>query len=145
MSLSLKISNFIIVLSEPDGAPRNVRGQNTSSTSISVSWEEVQAELKNGIITDYTIKYQSLTENVNGVKQAGPNDRQANLTGLKKFVEYNISVIAFTVKGGGPPNFTVVRTDQDSKSYNTFLLLLLLLLQSVSAFVYLFVCFFGLV
>ena len=108
----------------------------------------MQAELRNGIITGYTIKYQSLTENDNGVVQAGPNDRQANLTGLKKFVEYNISVIAFTVKGGGPPNFTVVRTDQDSKSYNTFIIiinLLLLLLQSVSAFVFLFVCFFGLV
>ena len=97
----------------------------------------MQAELQNGIITGYTIKYQSLTENDNGVVEAGPCDRQANLTGLKKFVEYNISVIAFTVKGGGPPNFTVVRTDQDSKSYNTFIIiyLLLLLLQSVSAFV----------
>ena len=97
----------------------------------------MQAELQSGIITGYTIKYQSLTENDNGVVQAGPDDRQANLTGLKEFVEYNISVIAFTVKGGGPPNFTVVRTDQDSKSYNTFIIiyLLLLLLQSVSAFV----------
>ena len=69
-----------------------------------------------GIITGYTITYQSLTENDNGVVQAGPYDRQANLTGLKEFVDYNISVVAFTVKGGGPPNFTVVRTDQDSKS-----------------------------
>ena len=104
----------------------------------------MQAELQNAIITGYTIKYQSLTENDNGVVQAGPDDRQANLTGLKEFVEYNISVIAFTVKGGGPPNFTVVRTDQDSKSYNTFIIiiyLLLLPLQSVSAFVYLSVCF----
>ena len=97
-----------------------MRGQNTSSTSISVSWEAVQAELQNGIIAGYNITYQSQTENDNGVVQAGPNDRQANLTGLKKFVEYNISVIAFTVKGGGPANFTVVKTDQDSKSYNTF-------------------------
>ena len=102
-----------------------MRGQNTSSTSISVSWEEVQAELQNGIITGYNITYQSLTENDNGVVQAGPNDRQAHLTGLKEFVEYNISVIAFTVKGGGPPNFTVVKTDQDSKSYNTCFSLLL--------------------
>ena len=118
-----------------------MRGQNTSSTSISVSWEEVQAELQNGIITGYTIKYQSLTESDNGVVQAGPNDRQANLTGLKEFVEYNISVMAFTVKGGGPPNFTVVRTDQDSKSYNTCFSLLLL--QSVLAFLFLFLLFVG--
>ena len=101
----------------------------------------MQAELQNGIITGYTIKYQSLTENDNGVVEVGPYDRQANLTGLKKFVVYNISVTAFTVKGGGPPNFTVVRTDQDSKSYNTCFSLLLL--QSVLAFLFLFFLLWG--
>ena len=97
-----------------------MRGHNTSSTSISVSWEAVQADLQSGIITGYTIKYQSLTENDSGVVPAGPNDRQANLTGLKEFVEYNISILAFTVKGGGPPSVLTVRTDEDSKSFNTF-------------------------
>ena len=92
-----------------------MRGHNTSSTSISVSWDEVQAELRNGIITGYTILYKSLTENDNGIVPAGPNDPQANLTGLKEFVDYNISVVAFTVKGDGPPSVLVVRTDQDSK------------------------------
>ena len=92
-----------------------MRGHNTSSTSISVSWDEVQAELRNGIITGYNITYQSQTENDNGFVQAGPNDRQANLTGLKEFVDYNISVVAFTVKGDGPSSIIVVRTDQDSK------------------------------
>ena len=102
-------------MSEPDGAPQNVRGHNTSSTSISVSWEEVQSDLQNGIITGYNITYESQTENDKGVLLTAPNDRQANLTGLKKFVNYNISVIAFTVKGDGPPTVIVVRTDQDSK------------------------------
>ena len=92
-----------------------MRGQNISSTSISVSWDEVKAELQNGIITGYNITYQSRTENNNGFVVAGPNDRQANLTELKEFVKYNISVVAFTVKGDGPPNVTVVSTDQDSK------------------------------
>ena len=92
-----------------------MRGHNTSSTSISVSWEEVQSDLQNGIITGYNITYESQTENDKGVLLTGPNDRQANLTGLKKFVNYNISVIAFTVKGDGPPTVIVVRTDQDSK------------------------------
>ena len=109
-------------------------GQNTSSTSISVRWDEVQAELQNGAITGYNITYQSLIENDSGFVTAGPNDRQANLTGLKEFVEYNISVVAFTVKGDGPPFVFIVRTDQDSKSYNTLLLLLLLIWQSVSTF-----------
>ena len=100
---------------EPDGAPQNVRGHNTSSTSISVWWEEVQTDLHNGIITGYYITYEAQTESDNGVVLAGPNDRQANLTVLKEFVKYNISVVAFTVKGDGPPSVIVVRTDQDSR------------------------------
>ena len=103
-------------------------GQNTSSTSILVSWEEVQSELRNGIITGYTITYQSLTENDNGIVKAGPNDHQANLTGLKEFVEYNISVVPFTVKGDGPRSLIVVRTDQDSKSNNLNVLFLYVML-----------------
>ena len=118
----------MVLLSEPDGAPQNVTGQNTSSTSILVSWEEVQAELRNGIITGYNITYQSLTENDNGFAQAGPNDHQANLTGLKEFVEYNISVVAFTVKGDGLPSVIVVRTDQDSKPNNLNVLSLYVML-----------------
>ena len=110
-------NNFKRFLSEPDGAPQNVKGQNTSSTNISVSWEAVQADLRNGIITGYNITYQSLTENDNGFVPAGPNDRQANLTGLKEFVKYNISVVAFTAKGDGPPAIIVVRTDQDRKLF----------------------------
>ena len=75
----------------------------------------MQTNLRNGIITGYNITYQSHTENDSGFVSAGPNDRQANLTGLKEFVNYNISVVAFTVKGDGPPSVTVVSTDQDSK------------------------------
>ena len=80
----------------------------------------MQAELRNGIITGYNITYQSQTENDNGFVPAGPNDRQANLTGLKEFVNYTISVFASTVKGIGPPSVLVVRTDQDSKWLNLF-------------------------
>ena len=90
-------------------------GQNTSSTIISVSWEAIQSELQNGVMTGYNITYQSQTENDNGFVEAGPNDRQANLTGLKEFVKYNISVVAFTVKGDGPPSVIIVGTDEDSK------------------------------
>ena len=75
----------------------------------------MQADLRNGIITGYNITYQSQTENDNGFVTAGPNDLQANLTGLKEFVDYNISVVASTAKGDGPPSVLIVRTDQDSK------------------------------
>ena len=101
---------------EPDGAPENVRGHNCSSTSILVTWDEVPVEQQNGIITVYTITYQSQTENHNGIVAADPSDRQKNITGLKEYVYYNITMFASTVKGDGPhSNATVVRTDQDSK------------------------------
>ena len=104
----------------PAGAPQNVRGHNTSSTSISVSWEEVQAHLQNGIVTGYTITYKSQTENDNEIVHPDRNDRQVNLIRLKEYVEYTISVFASTVKGIGPPSVLVVRTDQDSKWLNLF-------------------------
>ena len=97
---------------EPDGAPQNVRGQNTSSTSILVMWDEVPAAQQNGIITGYTITYRNGNSNVhvNGYV------RQTEFTNLKKWVSYNITVFASTVKGDGPPsNAIIVTTDQDSK------------------------------
>ena len=79
-------------------------------------WDEVPADQQNGIITGYTITYQSQTENDNGIFVAGPDDRQKNLTNLKEYVIYNITVFASTVKGDGPATAPiVVRTDQDSK------------------------------
>ena len=79
-------------------------------------WDEFPADQQNGIITGYTITYNSQTENDIGNVQAGPNDRQKELTGLKEFVIYNITVSASTVKGEGPASYPiVVTTDQDSK------------------------------
>ena len=94
-----------------------MRGKNTSSTSILVEWDEVPAVEQNGIITGYTITYKSQTENDNGNVPAGPDDREKVLTGLKEFVNYNITVFASTVEGDGPASdpVIVVTTDQDSK------------------------------
>ena len=79
-------------------------------------WDKVPADQQNGIITGYTITYQSQTENDNGIVVAGPDERQTNLTNLKEYVIYNITVFASTVKGDGPADAPiVVRTDQDSK------------------------------
>ena len=79
-------------------------------------WGEVPAADRNGIITSYNITYQSLTENHNGNVTVDFPARQTNLTGLKEFVNYSITVFASTVKGDGPASSTIfVITDQDSK------------------------------
>ena len=91
-------------------------GHNTSSTSISVTWGEVPAADQNGIIKSYTITYQSQTENDNGHVTVDYPARQTNLTGLKEYVDYDITVLASTVKGQGTTSSPIiVRTAQDSK------------------------------
>ena len=93
-----------------------MRGQNSSSTSILVTWDEVPADQQNGNITGYTITYQSQTENDNGNVQVKASVRQTELTNLKEYVNYNITAFASTAIGDGPPsNPIVVSTDQDSK------------------------------
>ena len=112
-----RTSGISLSIIEPDGAPQNVKGHNSSSTSILVTWDEVPVEQQNGIITGYTITYQSQTGNHNGNVSAGPSDRQKNITGLKENVFYNITVFASTVKGDGPHSTPVllVKTDQDNE------------------------------
>ena len=94
----------------------NVRGHNTSSTSILVTWDEVPAAHQNGIILSYTITYQSLAQNQNGSKTVDYAVNPTQLTGLKEYVNYSITVFASTLKGNGPASSPIiVITDQDSK------------------------------
>ena len=81
-------------------------------------WDEVPADQQNSNITGYTITYHSQTENDNGNVQANASVRQTELTNLKEYVNYNITVYASTAIGNGPPsNPIVVTTDQDSKLF----------------------------
>ena len=82
-------------------------------------WDEVPADKQNGIITGYTITYHSQTENDNGNVQVNGSVHQTELTNLKEYVNYDITVFASTVKGNGPASdpVIVVRTDQDSKHF----------------------------
>ena len=109
---SLIISLFKAVLtsfiSEPSAAPLNVRGHNTSSTSIFVTWDDVPAADKNGIITSYNITYHSLTENHSNSTTVDHPDRHVTLVSLREYVNYSIRVFASTVKGNGPESDPVI-------------------------------------
>ena len=103
-------------ISEPSAAPLNVRGHNTSSTSIFIIWNDIPAAEQNGIITSYNITYHSLTENHSNSTTVDFPDRQVTLTGLEKFVNYSITVSASTKIGPGPASKPViVSTGEDSK------------------------------
>ena len=110
-----KLCLFIL---EPSAPPANIRGHNTSSTSILVEWREVPPADQNGVILTYTISYQSLTQNDIRSKTVASTTKILNLTGLKKFGYYNITLFASTVKGNGKASDPIlVITDQDSEWY----------------------------
>lgn len=105
---------------EPSAAPKNVAGRNLSATSINVTWEAPDAVDHNGVIINYTIYYQSVGEdfldNTTRRKIVGFPTTEAVLTGLKEYVEYNISVSASTSVGEGPASASViVRTAEAGK------------------------------
>ena len=101
---------------EPSAPPANVKGINSSSTSILVQWDELPENDRNGIIKGYNVTYKNLTSEVEKTQTVDAPTRQVNLTGLNEFTKYDITVSAFTVKGGGPPSSAItVTTDEDSK------------------------------
>ena len=103
----------------PSDSPQNGTATSLSSTEIEVSWEEVPAIDQNGKITMYQVQYEPLetfgdqifTETVN------ITNTSMLLTALEEYVEYNITVRAYTSVGPGPysdPPITE-RTEKDGK------------------------------
>ena len=103
---------------EPDNSPQNVTATAISSTEILVSWEEVPAINQNGEITIQFVPLETfggLITNDTVYTSNGSVFTMA-LTGLEEYVEYNISVRAYTSAGPGPYSVDVVeRTDTDGE------------------------------
>ena len=94
-----------------------------SSTEIEVSWEEVPAINENGLITVYEVLYTPLMTFEGQISTNTTNTSQLNitLTGLQEYVEYNISVRAYTSVGPGPYSDGVVEiTFEDGKLLVSF-------------------------
>ena len=90
-----------------------------SSTEIEVSWEEPPSIDRNGEIITYEIQFVPLVSFEDEISSSTINTSNGSvlmmvLTGLEEYVEYNISVRAYTSAGPGPYSDGVVeRTDTD--------------------------------
>ena len=109
---------------EPSGAPQAVTVNVTSSRGISVSWDPVVADDRNGIIKGYIVNYQALPNGyivakILNITNNEQNNRQTvTLVGLNEFENYSIGVLAFTLSGNGPASVgQVVETLEDSRFY----------------------------
>ena len=87
-----------------------------SSTEIEVSWEEVPAINENGVITVHEVLM--TFEGQIAANTTTTSQLNTTLTGLQEYVEYNISVRAYTSVGPGPYSDGVIeRTLEDCKSH----------------------------
>ena len=80
-----------------------------------MTWEELRGLYENGIITNYEIEFEPL-QFTDGLMPASVNttNLSVNITGLEEYVEYNISVRAYTSVGPGPYSDPVTeRTQED--------------------------------
>ena len=102
---------------EPATSPRNVETFALSSTEIMVTWVEVDAIDENGIIINYEVQYQPLQfTNTLDTISINTTSLSENITSLQEYVEYNISVRAYTSVGPGPYSDPVTeRTLEDRK------------------------------
>ena len=117
-SSSISLSN-----TEPAAPPQNVTTMAMLSTEILVTWEEVPAIDQNGIITMYEVEFMPLETfgdqiATNSVNITDPTMFNINLTGLEEYVEYNISVRAYTVIGSGPYSDPVTRRTLEDRKKN---------------------------
>ena len=91
-----------------------------SSTEIMVTWGEVLPIDQNGIITIYEVQYEPMQfmESLSTLV-TNTTDMAVTLTNLQEYVEYNISVRAYTAIGFGPFSTEITeRTFEDGKYFN---------------------------
>jgi len=103
--------------SVPGEPPRNVRGQNDSSTSILVEWEPPRQEVWYGILRGFRIRYVAAINEHASVTTELISEQETSYTisNLEEFTNYSIEVTAVTVGEGPYSTPIIVITDQDCK------------------------------
>ena len=88
----------------PSDYPQNVEPTAISSTKILVSWDEVPAIDQNGIIILYEVQYEPLMTFGGQLMTMAVNTSNTSivLRELQEYIEYNITLRAFTSVGPGP-------------------------------------------
>ena len=91
-----------------------------SSTEIMVTWDIVLPIDQNGVITMYEVLYQPQETFNETIEEMTVNvtELTANLTDLEEYVNYTISVRAYTSVGEGPYSEGIIElTNEDGTFY----------------------------
>ncbi|XP_028913332.1 protein sidekick-1 isoform X2 [Ornithorhynchus anatinus] len=104
--------------SVPSAAPENVSVEAVSSTQILLTWAAVPEQDQNGLILGYKILYKAkdLDSEPQTYVVRGNHTQSVLLAGLRKYVLYEIQVLAFTRIGNGVPSAPPIteRTKDDA-------------------------------
>uniref|UniRef100_A0A8D2QDC0 Sidekick cell adhesion molecule 1 n=1 Tax=Zonotrichia albicollis TaxID=44394 RepID=A0A8D2QDC0_ZONAL len=104
--------------SVPSAPPENVSAEAVSSTQILLTWAAVPESEQNGLILGYKILYKARDLDAEPKSQTvrGNHTQSVLLSGLRKFVLYELQVLAFTRIGDGVPSSPAVteRTKDDA-------------------------------
>ncbi|XP_034844174.1 protein sidekick-1 isoform X2 [Mirounga leonina] len=104
--------------SVPSAAPENVSAEAVSSTQILLTWASVPEQDQNGLILGYKILFRAkdLDPEPRSHVVRGNHTQSALLAGLRKFVLYELQVLAFTRIGNGVPSSPLIleRTKDDA-------------------------------
>ena len=93
--------------------------KNTSSTSVSVTWDPIAPEHARGMLLGYQIYLVKDIESGGEWKNITVDNTSKHIRGLEKFTTYDLQVAAFTKPGNGKPTRShSITTDEDSEYKN---------------------------
>ena len=108
---------FFLTITAPTGSPGVPTASMTMSTSITLTWTEIDVAERNGVITSYIIQYR---EGVNRNITINTQSKSTThlITGLKPFTQYTFTVAGVNSVNTGPfSNKTIVVTAKEGE-YN---------------------------
>lgn len=107
----------------PSMPPENVRCAPLTSQSLQISWQPPPSHHTNGLLQGYKVNFEFMSDVIGGmnddIDSRKTTDLTIVLTGLRKFTNYSIQVLAFTRIGDGVVSKQLYcQTEEDGKIYS---------------------------
>lgn len=106
----------------PSRSPENVTAVANGTEVIQVNWVPVDPQFLHGTLHGYKVRFKEHAQlNVADwiVKTVNSTTQRVELTGLKAQTEYEVQVLAFTIKDGNYSKSVIVMTERGRKFNKT--------------------------
>lgn len=112
----ITIGNYLQICFTGSEAPQNVKVFSPCSTCLTVTWDPVYTS-PTDTLTGYHVTYKDASGKAN-TKKIGSRKSTAQLTGLKKFSTYTVTVSAMTDEGLGETSSAVTVTTMEDGEFH---------------------------